>query len=826
MDNTALHPETTGITYAEVLLPLAIPKPYTYSIPPEWAEEVIPGKRVEVQFGKQKVYAGLVLAHPVKLAADLRPKPILSVIDSKPIVSVGQLKFWKWIAVYYCCTMGEVMAAALPAHLKLSSETWILRNPELEALPELAGENEYRITEALENRDALTINDIQKILQKQRVYPVIQQLLERNVIQLKEELKHTYKAKKVTCVRLQEPYHSNPNQLKHAFDLLSRATRQAEALMAFLQISKANQHIRKQEIYDRAGVDSNLLRAMEKKGIFEFYEREVSRLGSYEDDLVEAPALTSQQVNALQQIKRIFDEKNVCLLHGVTGSGKTRVYIELIKEVIQRGEQALYLLPEIALTNHLVDRLQQIFGDDIALYHSRLGDNQRAEVWKEVLNGKPLVMSARSGLFLPFKKLKLIIVDEEHDPSFKQFDPAPRYNARDAAIYLGMQSGAKILLGTATPSLESYYNARQQKFGLVEMSERFGGIDMPEMIVTDLRQESQKRKKQSYFSTTLLETIGQALQQKEQVILFQNRRGFAPSIHCPMCAWKQECQNCDVSLTYHKFTGNMRCHYCSWQTPVPEICPACGHQALHLLGFGTEKIEDELPIYFPEVRTARLDYDTAKGKFAHQKIINDFEEKRIDILVGTQMVTKGLDFDNVGVVGILSADQLLQFPDFRASERAFQLIMQVAGRAGRKNKRGKVVIQTYNPDHEVVKEALENDFQRFFNREIQERNNFNYPPFNRIINVTLKHKKPEVLNRAMQYFHHLLQADWKDCLTGPATPPIPRIRTYYLSQLLLKLPKNNTLIARLKADLLHFSQKTTADSGCSGLRINIDVDPY
>lgn len=824
MQISPYHTAISTDRFAEVLLPLAIPKPYTYAIPLELVNQVSPGKRVEVQFGKKKIYAGIILEFVSTPPNGQKPKSILSVIDDKPAVSTLQLNFWKWLAAYYVCTLGEVMAAALPAHLKLSSETWILRNPLLDEGTVLDGNDEFMIAEAMQNREEISIDDVQKILGKKSVYPVIQRLIDKNIILLKEELKKTYKPKKVSCLRLQEPYHSHPDRLEEAFDLLSRATRQVEALIAYIQLSKNNQnHIRKQEVYDLAKVDSTLLKAMEKKGIFEFYEHEVSRLGSYEDELLDIPELTTVQTNAFRQLKSQFATKNVCLLHGVTGSGKTRIYIELIKECHARGEQALYLLPEIALTDHLVSRLKHIFGDEVTLYHSRLGNNERTEIWKAVQEGKPLVMSARSGIFLPFKKLKLIIVDEEHDPSFKQFDPAPRYNARDAAIYLGMLTGAKVLLGTATPSLETYFNAQSNKFGLVELSTRFGGMAMPETSVADLRQE---RKKQSYFSTNLLQTIEKALEGNEQIILFQNRRGYAPSIHCPSCGWKQECINCDVSLTYHKGSGKMRCHYCSWQSPVPDTCPACGYQALHLLGFGTEKIEDELPIYFPHAIVARLDYDTAKGKYAHQKIINDFEEKRVQILVGTQMVTKGLDFDNVGVVGILSADQLLQFPDFRSNERAFQLMMQVAGRAGRKNNRGKVIIQTYTPDHPVIAEVLGNDYKKFYSREIQERQNFYYPPFSRLISVTLKHKKPEILNHSMQYFHHLLQASWKKHIVGPSMPLIPRVRNYFLLQLLIKLPKNNKLIAELKADLLLIAQKTIADEGCSGLRVGIDVDPY
>jgi primosomal protein N' (replication factor Y) len=820
------HPTLTGHRFATVLLPLAIQKPYTYSVPPEWQKEISFGKRVEVQFGRNKIYAGLVIELSEEKPEGLQPKPVLSVIDKDPILHPAQIKFWHWIARYYACTMGEIMAAALPAGLKLSSETLIVPSPFFEDHIGLLKGKEFLVAEALENREELSLEDIQKILGQKTVYPVIHSLLEKKLIFLKEELKRSYKPKKVSCVRLQEPFRSQPELLEEAFDMLSRATRQVEALMAFLQLEKKDKHVRKSAVYQKAQVNSSILKAMEKKGIFELYELEISRLGGYEDELTEAPELSEQQIRALDEIKGCFSEKNVCLLHGVTGSGKTRIYMELIRECIERGEQALYLLPEIALTTQLVNRLQRIFGDDISVYHSRLNNSERVEVWQEVAKGKPLIMGARSGLFLPFKKLKLIIVDEEHDPSFKQYDPAPRYHARDSAIYLATQLGAKVLLGTATPSLESYYNAKHKKYGLVEMPERFGGIDLPEMIIADKRKEAKDRKMQSHFTSLLIEAMQEALNKQEQVILFQNRRGYAPSINCNVCGWNQQCINCDVSLTYHKHSQNMRCHYCGYQSAIPSECPACGNQALHLQGFGTEKVEDELKIYLPEARIARMDFDTVRGKQAYAKLIHDFEERRIDILVGTQMVTKGLDFDNVGIVGILSADHLLQFPDFRASERAFQLITQVAGRAGRKNKGGKVIIQAFNPEHPVIQEAFHYNFQRFYRREIMERQSFHYPPFNRVITVTLKHKKPEVLNRAMQYYHHLVTQNWKPYVIGPSLPPIPRIRTYYLLQILIKLPANNQLLGPVKKHLQEAAVKTRAEDGCSQLRVSIDVDPY
>ncbi|NUO03729.1 MAG: primosomal protein N', partial [Saprospiraceae bacterium] len=575
-----------------------------------------------------------------------------------------------------------------------------------------------------------------------------------------------------------------------------------------------------------AKVDSTVINALVQKGIFEVYEQEISRLAGYEDQLLEAGELSEQQVEALQGIHEGFSQKLVTLLHGVTGSGKTRVYVELIREVIDRGEQVLYLLPEIALTTQIIDRLQKVFGDQIAVYHSRLSNNERVEMWNSVLAGKPVILGARSALFLPFKQLGLIVVDEEHDPSYKQHDPNPRYNGRDTAIFLAGLHGAKTLLGTATPSIESYYNAQSGKYGLVEMKERFGGLELPEMAVADAKKELKERKLQSHFTTGLIDELKSALERGEQAILFQNRRGYAPTYRCSSCGWSAQCTNCDVSLTYHKATRNLKCHYCGYYSPVPNSCPDCGDRKLILIGFGTEKIEDELGIYLPQAKVGRMDLDTVRSKNAHSRIINDFEEKRTEVLVGTQMVTKGLDFENVGIVGVLSADQLLQFPDFRAGERAFQLMVQVSGRAGRKHKRGKVLIQAFNTGHPVLREVLNNDFTSFFAREIRERQEFRYPPFTRLIRITLKHKKPEVVNEAGERFAEFLKTELGWRVLGPAVPAVARVRNFFLLDVLLKLERDSALIQRAKLLIADATHRIQSETGLSGVRVNVDVDPY
>ena len=826
MNKELFHPVHTTSTFVSVILPIAAPQAYTYSVPEVYVPFIKTGLRVEVQFGRSKLYSALVIEVLNEAPENVKPKPILSIIDDSPIVNNEQIKLWQWISKYYGCSLGEVMIAALPSSLRLASETRITLSPFFDDNFGGLNDKEFMITEALTIQNEISLEDVRKILGQKTIYPLVNSLLEKKIIYLKEEMKSAYKPKTITCVRLQEPYHSNQNKLEDAFDLITRSQKQAEALMAYIQLSHKQSYIRKQDIYNLAKVNSAVIKALVKKGIFELYDREVSRLAGYEEELIDKHQLSQQQETAIEEIKSSFEKKNVVLLHGVTGSGKTRVYLELIQDAIKKNYQVLYLLPEIALTTQIIQRVQKVLGDDIAVYHSRLNNNERVELWKKVLEGKPVVLGARSAMFLPFKKLRLIIIDEEHDKSYKQHDPAPRYSGRDAAIYMAQIHGAKVLLGTATPSIESYFNAKSNKYGLVNMPERFGGLKLPEMIIVDQKEEMKKRTMQSHFTSVLINELKQALTNKEQAILFQNRRGYAPVIRCNTCGWSQECNNCDVSMSYHQHSNNMRCHYCGSSTQVPTMCPACGDTQLTLKGYGTEKIEDELKIFFPEARIARMDLDTVRGKNALTKLINDFEEQRIDILIGTQMVTKGLDFDNVGIVGVLSADHLFYFPDFRASERAYQLLTQVSGRAGRKHKQGKVVIQAYNTVHPVLKEVLNNDFQHFYTREINERQSFNYPPYHRLIKITLKHKKPQNLNDAGRYFTKVLKSKLGDRVIGPAIPNIPRVRSYFLLDWMIKLERDAKLISFAKQVIKEATTFVKSQQGCSMVRISVDVDPY
>jgi primosomal protein N' (replication factor Y) (superfamily II helicase) len=814
--------------YAKIILPMATPKPYTYHVPEELMEKVKFGVRVEVQFGiGRDLYSALVIE-----LTDEKPdhptKPILQVIDNEAIITVEQLKFWQWMASYYACTLGEIMAAALPTNLKLTSETRIILNPEHDQNFSQLEDKEYLVAEALTIQKELTVEQIQKILNQKMVYPIVNRLLMFGILELKEELHQKYKPKTATYIRLKEPYASDTEgyALAAAFDLAKNSEKQTHVLLAFAQISRNRDFIKASDIYEKAKVDISVLRALEKKGIFELYEKEVSRVGGYEDDISEATEMSDQQTKAIYEIGQIFKDKNVVLLHGATGSGKTRVYVELIQKAISQGQQVLYLLPEIALTTQITSRLQIIFGDNIAVYHSRLNGQERVELWQQTLGGKPVILGVRSSLFLPFKNLKYIIVDEEHDASFKQQDPNPRYNARDASIYLASLYGAKVLLGTATPSVETYQNAQTGKYGLVEMPQRFGGLQMPEIIIVDNKEEMKRRTLHGNFTSRLIEELKAALERGEQAILFQNRRGYAPTMACPTCGWTSECKNCDVNLTYHKFSNSLTCHYCGYTIRLPKECPACGHKSLNIKGFGTERIEDELKIHLPEAKIGRMDLDTSRSKTAHSKIINDFEEKRIEILVGTQMVTKGLDFENVGLVGVLSADNLLKFPDFRATERAFQLMMQVSGRAGRKHKRGKVIIQAFDIKHPILKDIVENEYSNFFKRELQERQNFQYPPYFRLIGVSLRHKKHEVLHAAAKVFTKYLREKLGNRVNGPAVPAVERVNTYFILDYLIKVEKDAEKIRFTKDTIAQATFEMQNTEGYSNVRVAVDVDPY
>lgn len=813
--------------FVEVILPLAIAKNYTYRVPFEMNAAVEVGKRVVVQFGKSKLYTAVIdkitEAPPEKYEA----KYILEVLDDRPVVTQTQLQFWKWMAEYYMCNEGEVMNAALPTALKLASETKITLNREFLGDKSQLNDREFLIVEALDLQPELTVSDIAKLLGQKTVMPILKQLFEKNVINISEEVSERYKPRMRTFLTL-NPVYQNPDQLKELFALLEkRAPKQADAVLAYMKLARHQKAITKNELIEESAAGSSSINSLIEKEVFIAKEKNVSRLHIEDEGLFDVFELSAQQQEALESIRQQFEEKDVVLLHGVTSSGKTQIYIRLMEEALAAGKQVLYLLPEIALTTHVIERLRQYFGTTIGVYHSRFNDNERVEVWQKVLNGEyRVVLGARSAVFLPFQELGLIIIDEEHEVSYKQYDPAPRYNARDAAIFLANRHSGKVLLGSATPAFESYYNARTHKYGLAEMTERFGGTELPLIEVVSIAEETKKKTIQAHFTSALMLDIEQALANKEQVILFQNRRGYAPLLLCKVCAYTPKCINCDVSLTYHKHTGKLHCHYCGYKEDSPTICPACGSTHLEYKGFGTEKIEDDLALLLPSARIARMDLDTTRSRNSLQNILNDLEEKKIDILVGTQMVAKGLDFADVTVIGIINADSMLKFPDYRANERSYQLLAQVSGRAGRRGKQGKVVIQTYDVNHRVIKQVIENDYKDLYFTEMEERKNFSYPPFFRVINLDIKHKDPEILYNQAAYLAGELRKHFGERVIGPETPLISRIRNYYIKSIMLKFEKEGVSVNKVKATIRDVITQFQTTKLSKGSIIQPDVDPY
>ncbi|MBK8722007.1 MAG: primosomal protein N' [Saprospiraceae bacterium] len=810
--------------FVEVILPLALPRYFTYEVPENLLHKIQIGIRVEVPFGKNKLYAALIAGTHHELPKGYEVKSIVSIIDDLPIITLEQLKFWDWIASYYCCTLGEVMIAALPISLRLSSETTVVLSSNYNGETEGLDDKEYILAEALTIQSELTIEEVRGILQQKTVFPLIKRLLDKGVLYLKEELKVKYKPKSITCIRFTKKF-ENQESLSEAFEITNKSSKQQDVILSLVQSDRNLPFIKKQDILKSTNVDASVIAALIKKGIVELYDRTISRLGTYEDDIADFDELSSIQLNAKTEIYAAFQNNKTVLLHGVTGSGKTNIYVDIIKETIAKGKQVLYLLPEIALTTQIVARLQKVFGNDILVYHSKLNNSERVEIWYQSMQGKPIILGARSALFLPFKDLDLIIVDEEHDGSFKQDDTNPKYQGRDCAIYLANQFGANVILGSATPSVESYYHAKTKKYELVNLFERYSGIKMPEIFLVDIKKEFAHKDKSVILSDFLIGEIKKAIESNEQVILFQNRRGFAPNLICNLCEWVASCPHCDVTLTYHKYFNHLRCHYCNYQIQMPKECPSCKNKQLITKGFGTEKIEDELSIYFPNIPISRMDLDTVRAKGAHSKIIKDFEENRTSILVGTQMVTKGLDFENVSIVGILGADQLLYFPDFRAIERSFQIMVQAAGRSGRRNKRGKVIIQAIQSKHPVFQDIIDNNYLEFYKREIAERQQFLYPPFVRLIQITLKHKNLDIVNQASTYFANHLKSYLKERVKGPAEPGISKIRDYYIRDILIKIEKNGQINQKTKSLIQEISTELFKQKGMSQFKISINVDP-
>ena len=814
--------------FVEVILPLSLAKTFTYSISEAEFFYIKPGMRVAVPFGKSKIYTALVIEIHRNQPTLYEAKEIHQILDENPIVTVIQIAHWQWIASYYMCAIGDVYRGAMPSALLLESETLISQKTDIFVDSSLLSDEEFLVYEALQQQSSLKVQDIIAILNKKNIFPVIQKLIDKNILVLQEEIQETYKPKLVRYVRLHEKYNSNQG-LSELLEILKSAAKQKEIVMRYFQLSATEKKpITVKKLIEEANSSSAIVKALIEKEIFEDYLLQEDRVNFDGNFLNKELKLSEAQNEAFVAIKDNFDSKEVCLLHGVTSSGKTEIYIKLIEEHLATGKQILYLLPEIALTTQLVGRLSAYFGNKVAVFHSKYNNNERIEVWNQVLQNSEkaqVVIGARSALFLPFNSLGLIIVDEEHEQTFKQADPAPRYHARDAAIVLAYSHKAKVLLGSATPSIETYFNAKSEKFGLVEITKRYGNVMMPAIELVDLKDKYFRKKMTGHFSDILIAEITSALSLGEQVILFQNRRGYSPIIECLTCGHVPQCQQCDVSLTYHKHKNQLRCHYCGYSMAKPTNCHACSSVDLTTKGFGTEQIEQELVSIFPSSKIGRMDQDTTRGKFGFEKIIDSFKNREIDILVGTQMLAKGLDFDNVSLVGVMNADNMLYHPDFRAFERSFQMLTQVAGRAGRSEKQGKVIIQTYNPNHNTIQQVTNNDYLGMYNEQLYDRQIYKYPPYFRIIKITLKQRDYDKLKSGSMWLYQVMSQNLQMPVLGPEEPLISRIRNEYIRTIIIKIPQN-VHIGNTKDAIQKMLNSFEAVAQFRAIKVTLNVDFY
>ncbi|RZN80986.1 MAG: primosomal protein N' [Winogradskyella sp.] len=814
--------------FVDVILPIPLQKAFTYHITEAEAGFLQLGMRVAVPFGKSKIYTALVYSIHNNQPTAYEAKTIHQILDDKPLVTEKQLEHWQWISSYYMCSLGEVMRAAMPNAFILESETIISKGEGIEVKDSELKDDEFLIYEALHYQSSLKIQDVVSILDKKRVLPIINTLVEKGVVQLQEEIYQKYTPKLVRYVRLHDNYKSD-ERLQKLLESLSRAKKQREVVLSLFQMEAiTDKPIKVKELVEQSVTSSTIVKALIDKNILEEYHIQTDRITFDGEAGALEKALNEHQEKALNEIKNSFEEKPVVLLHGVTSSGKTEIYIKLIEDQLKQQKQILYLLPEIALTTQLVSRLQDYFGEKVAVFHSRYSGNERVEAWNNILNNTEkaqIIIGARSALLLPFRDLGLIIVDEEHEQSYKQFDPAPRYHARDAAIVLANLFKAKTLLGTATPSLESYYNASEGKYGFVEVTKRYNNVLMPDIELVDLADKYKRKRMKGHFSDRLIEEMTETLDEGFQIILFQNRRGFSPIVECTTCGHSPQCPNCDVSLTYHQYRDQLRCHYCGYNSAMLKNCQACGNVTLDTKGFGTEQIEEEVKALFPNKRIARMDLDTTRGKYGFERLITRFEQREIDVLVGTQMLTKGLDFRYVKLVGILNADNLLNFPDFRAHERSYQLMTQVSGRAGRTDLRGKVLIQTYNPHHNILQQVSTNSYTEMYKEQLNDRYNYKYPPIFRLIKITLKHKDYNRVNLAADWYAKSLKQLFKTNVLGPEFPPVSRIRNQYHKNILIKIPQKQSL-SKTKEAILKIDNSFNAVRDFRSVRVVINVDNY
>lgn len=814
--------------FINVILPLPLEKRFTYTVSMAEADFLKIGMRVAVPFGKSRVYTGIVADIHQDPPQVYQAKPIEQILDEQPLVSIEQLQFWTWISEYYMCTEGEVLRSAVPSAFLLESETVVQLLKQEEVEEASLTDEEFLLYEALQQQSSLKIQEIIQLLDRKKVLPIINSLVEKKVVVVNQEIYEQYKPKLERYVKL-HPMYSAEEKMHSLLDELSRAPKQRQVIFTLFSLrAKSGKPMKVSELSKASEASPGVIKALIDKDVLEEYHIQTDRVQYGEGEQAGPLSLNGYQQKALEEIEDSFRTNKVCLLHGITSSGKTEVYIKLIEEAVAAGKQVLYLLPEIALTTQLISRLQNYFGEKVSVFHSKYSVNERVEVYRNVRNKNPraqIIIGVRSSIFLPFQDLGLIVVDEEHEATFKQYDPAPRYNARDAAVVLGNLRGCNVLLGSATPALESYFNSRHNKYGLVELSRRFGNVMLPEIEIVDIKEKHRKKRMTGHFSDRLVEEIRETLAGEEQVILFQNRRGFSPIMECNTCGHSPQCPNCDVSLTFHHYNKQLRCHYCGYHMAMQQKCMACGSPELTTKGFGTEQVETELKALFPEHKIGRMDQDTTRGKHGYEKIITAFQEKSIDILVGTQMLTKGLDFRNVRLVGVMNADSLLNFPDFRAHERSFQLMLQVAGRAGRTAKRGLVLIQTYNPHHRIVQQVSTNDYQDMYREQLQERKEYKYPPFYRLIRLTLKSRDYSRVNEGSDWLARALGGVFHENVLGPEFPPVARIRNEYYKNILLKIPQKQSL-SKTKGVTQRILQRFRAIGSFRSVKLVINVDPY
>ncbi|MFN8259222.1 MAG: primosomal protein N' [Bacteroidales bacterium] len=827
----------------DLILPLPVSQLYSYFVPESLQNKVLKGKRAIVQFGRKKIYSALIVDIKYDKQENYELKEIIDIIDDQPIVNSLQLQFWQWMTDYYMCTLGEVFKAALPAGLRLESNTKIsynsfyFENTENDNFKKFTPK-ESLILDALSKENSLTINEISEILNIKNSLPYIKTLCEKGAVLIEENIDSGFKPKyeKFICL---SPEYSSEEKLNGLVLKLKKANKQLELLYKFIEISDYENgynpvEIARKEVLTKSGSPPSALDELIKKGIFNQTEKEISRLyANHQTESKKLISLTNEQETAYQEIRKQFEEKNTVLLHGVTSSGKTELYIKLIQNFISESKQVLYLLPEIALTSQIIERLRKVFGNEIGVYHSKYNDSERVETWLDIVENNKnnnsghfkIILGVRSSIFLPFSNLGLIIVDEEHENTYKQYNPAPRYHARDSALMLARIHNAKTLLGSATPSLESYYNTKTGKYGLVKLNSRYLDLPMPEVIISDVKESRRKKQLKSHYTPVLLQNIAKSLQENKQVILFQNRRGYALYLECLECGQIPKCIHCDVSLTYHRHTNQLLCHYCGYTQTITNECNFCRSVNIRSRGFGTEKIEEELKIFFPDAKIKRMDLDSARGKKAHSKLIYDIENQNVDIIIGTQMISKGLDFENVNLVGILDANQMLSYPDFRSYEKSYQLMAQVGGRAGRKNTRGKVIIQTSTPENHIINYVVRNDYEGMFKNQAMERKQFKYPPFYRLIQITLKHKDKNTLDKASEYFANRLKKNIPQNVIGPEYPIVSKTFDHYLKSILVK-SENATQSALFKTQILEIERDTLQFSEFKSLQIIYDVDPY